>query len=127
MNPLMIIRNKLRYLNATNIFRRIFGTITICPYKDHGIWMFSDDATGLYEEPFIEGIPEIIEFAIEKAGIKFAEEGFKLTFSKWPYPGYQGILRLAEDRKPGEGQWYTFSYDDKTMWGWLCPAMYCYF
>ena len=97
----------------------------IYPYKKDGTWMFDDEATGLREEPFIAGIPEIIEFATAKAGINNPETGFKLLFSATPFPGYQAILRLERDREENFGNWYRLEGTEMT--GWLCPALFKYF
>jgi hypothetical protein len=98
----------------------------IYPYRKNGTWMFDDAATGLREEPFISGIPEIIEFATAQAGIKNPEDGFKLLFSATPFPGYQAILRLAQWRAEDcGGNWYQL--EGTELEGWLCPALFKYF
>jgi hypothetical protein len=41
------------------------------PYQWNGIWVFDDPWVGLQQEPFVSGMPEIIELAvreISKAG-----------------------------------------------------------
>jgi hypothetical protein len=88
--------------------------------------MFDDSTTGLLQEPFIAGIPEIIEYATAKEGIENPQDGFTLLFSATPFPGHQAILRLAPWR--GEdcgGNWYQLEGTDLT--GWLCPALFKYF
>lgn len=97
----------------------------IFPYRKNGTWMFDDETAGLRGEPFIAGMPEILEYAITKAGIKNAETGFRLLFSTIPFPGYQNILKLAQPREQYIGHWYDL--EDSNLSGWICPAMYCYF
>lgn len=99
---------------------RIF---TIAPYWDAatGTWVFDDERVGLKAEPFVAGIPEMIDALV--GGIPDARRGFRLLFSARPFPGYQRKLRrLGEEM---EGYWYAS--DDPPGEGWLCPALYCYF
>lgn len=86
------------------------------PYCKNGTWMFDDAGAGLREEPFIAGIPEIIEFAAAKAGIENPKNGFRLLFSATPFPGYQAILRLADELGGGGGKIYQL--DGTDMQGW---------
>jgi hypothetical protein len=99
--------------------------MVIHPYNKSGIWMFDDEATGLREEPFIAGIPEIIEFTTAKAEIKNPESGFTLMFSATPYPGHQAILRLTHKPEEFGGNWYRL--EGTELDGWLCPALFKYF
>ena len=69
--------------------------MVINPYKDKGMWVFDDDATGLVKEPFVAGIPEMIEGLLEETNIENGEEGFILIFSSDSFPGFQ--LRLVKD------------------------------
>ena len=99
------------------------------PYLANGMWVFDDEATGLVREPFVHGIPEIIEDALENAEIPIEEaaKGFQLVFSKNHFPGAQVILhRNHGDRfnETNEGNWYTTT-DGRE--GWLCPALFHYF
>ena len=38
------------------------------PYKWEGMWVFDDDRTGLVREPFVAGVPEILEALLVQAG-----------------------------------------------------------
>jgi hypothetical protein len=93
----------------------------IFPYRRNGVWMFDDAATGLSQEPFVAGIPEIIEDLV--ATIPGADEGFTLFFSERPFPGHQVTLEWA--REEIGGNWYRVS--GTQMEGWLCPALLRYF
>ena len=95
----------------------------IFPYQREGVWMFDDAAVGLVQEPFVCGIPSMLEELV--AGIEGAQEGFALFFSDQPFPGY----RLKVDRSEPEagGTWYKLSMDGKEIDGWLCPALFRYF
>ncbi len=93
----------------------------IAPYRYEGTWVFDDPDVGLEREPFVSGIPEMIEYLVDE--IPNAEEGFRLLFSERPFPGYQQVLLW--DREEFEGHWYRT--EDPPMEGWLCPALLRYF
>jgi hypothetical protein len=93
----------------------------IFPYRDRGTWMFDDPAVGLVREPFVAGIPEMIDVLV--AGIPDASRGFKLLFSSNPFPGHTvEVDRVSEETG---GAWYRWAVHDRQ--GWLCPALLKYF
>jgi hypothetical protein len=97
--------------------------MVIAPYwlDEVGTWVFDDPATDLKQEPFVEGIPEMIDDLV--AGVPHARSGFRLLFSAAPFPGFQRkITRLRQDFS---GWWYA-SNEPKAE-GWLCPALFRYF
>ena len=59
----------------------------IFPYKHEEIWVFDDEATGLVKEPFVSGMPQILD--ILSQDISDSNKGFALLFSPAPFPGYQ--------------------------------------
>lgn len=83
--------------------------------------MFDDPAVGLSGEPFVAGVPEIIEQAV--AHIPNAEQGFNLIFSTQPFPG--ATIELRRVREEYGGNWYEWA--GRGMEGWLCPALFKYF
>jgi len=91
------------------------------PYKQNGVWMFDDSATGLCREPFVLGVGEILDKAT--ASVPKAESGFKLFFSATPFPGH--TVKLEWRREESGGNWYFCSQFG--MEGWLCPALFKYF
>ena len=93
----------------------------IAPYWSHGTWVFDDPDRGLTAEPFVAGVPEMIDLMVED--IPGARKGFRLLFSPAPFPGYQKAFQL--DREEFGGNWYRC--DDPRMEGWLCPALFKYF
>ena len=95
--------------------------MVIAPYRYHGTWVFDDPATGLIREPFVAGVPEMIDKMV--AGIPNADRGFRLTFSAQPFPGHQ--KKLTWLRGNSTGNWYR--QDDPPMEGWICPAMFRYY
>ncbi len=95
--------------------------MVIHPYRDRGDWVFDDEAAGLKREPFVFGVPEMIdEFVSDIPG---AKHGFKLYFSEFRFPGYQASLTWI--REEYEGNWYR--WDATGQEGWLCPALFRYF
>jgi hypothetical protein len=93
----------------------------IFPYLKNGVWMFDDDAVGLKQEPFVMGIPEMINSLV--AEIPGADDGFALYFSESPFPGFQ--VKLDWIKEEYEGNWYLLDGTDQE--GWLCPALFNYF
>ena len=93
----------------------------ISPYWHHGTWVFDDPARDLRQEPFVAGVPAMIDQLV--AGLPNARKGFRLIFSDQPFPGYQRAFTLT--RGEYSGSWYRC--DDPPMEGWLCPALFKYF
>jgi len=90
-------------------------------YRHCSTWAFTDPAKGLQDEPFVAGIPEIIDFFIEEYGNK-TQKTHRITFSASDFPGSHG--KLIKKESEAGGAWY--SYKDQ-MEGWLCPATLHYF
>ena len=93
----------------------------IKPYKWNGMWVFDDPDVDLIKEPFVSGIPDIIEEATKQ--IPEAEKGFRAIFSAKPFPGYDVELELI--REEMGGNWYRWAKTGEE--GWLCPALFKYF
>jgi hypothetical protein len=97
--------------------------MSIAPYwlAEAGTWVFDDPSAGLQQEPFVSGVPEMIEYLVKD--IPGARHGFQLLFSAAPFPGYQ--KRLVWTREEMGGNWYALN--DPPLEGWLCPALFRYF
>lgn len=95
--------------------------MVIFPYRHHQTWVFDDEIAGLVQEPFVSGVPEMIDVLVKD--LKSVDEGFKLLFSPQPFPGYQAELIWL--REEYNGNWYR--WEEKNMEGWLCPALFKYF
>ena len=95
--------------------------MVIAPYRWEGMWVFDDPSVGLLREPFVSGVPEMIDPVV--ADLPDAERGFRLIFSAAPFPGYQ--MRLEWLREDFGGNWYR--WPERAMEGWLCPALFKYF
>jgi len=95
--------------------------MVIEPYRHAGTWVFDDPRVGLVQEPFVSGIPEMIDILVRD--LPDASAGFRLLFAAAPFPGYS--LKLDWRRGEYEGNWYHApAYG---MEGWLCPALFKYF
>ena len=79
--------------------------MVIAPYwlEEVGTWVFDDPAAGLCQEPFVSGVPEMIDFLVKN--IPNGRAGFRLLFSAAPFPGYQ--KRLTWKREEMGGNWYA--------------------
>ncbi|MGA2257637.1 MAG: hypothetical protein ABSG53_23490 [Thermoguttaceae bacterium] len=54
--------------------------MVIAPYwvNDLGVWVFDDPKVGLEQEPFVSGVPEMIDFLVKD--IPKAKSGFRMLF-----------------------------------------------
>ncbi|MGO9107700.1 MAG: hypothetical protein ACLP9L_00575 [Thermoguttaceae bacterium] len=90
----------------------------IAPYwvDDLSAWVFDDPKVSLEQEPFVSGVPEMIDFLVKD--IPNARSGFRKLFSAAPFPGYQ--RNLVWRREKMDGNWYTT--DDPPMEGSARPC-----
>ncbi len=95
--------------------------MVITPYWHSGTWVFDDPEVGLKREPFVAGVPEMIDVLVED--IPDAKDGFRLLFSSNPFPDHQ--KKLTWLRGDSGGNYYKL--DDPPMEGWICPAMFRYY
>src|SRR3954467_11670817 len=95
----------------------------IKPYWWEGTWVFDDASVGLTREPFVAGIPEMINLLVQD--IPNARKGFRLLFSPTPFPGHQAAFHRV--RPDVSGTWYRTAPPWPSMEGWLCPALFKYF
>src|SRR4051812_48395546 len=64
--------------------------MVIAPYWYNGTWVFDDPAVGLRREPFVAGVPEMIDVLVKD--VHDSKDGFRLLFSATPFPGHQKTL-----------------------------------
>jgi hypothetical protein len=91
------------------------------PYRYAGTWVFDDRQAGLRREPFVAGVPEMIDYLVRD--IPGATNGFRMLFSAQPFPGYQ--KKLTWLRGDMGGNYYRM--EEPAMEGWICPAMFRYY
>gem|GEM_PF-230780 len=109
------------YLTPLGLHRPANSIVVLTPYRYGGTWVFDDASVGLYREPFVSGIPEMMDEMVKD--IPDAEQGFRLLFSTRPFPGY--THKLVWRRGDESGNWYYSEQHQKE--GWLCPALFQYY
>lgn len=109
------------YFGWSRLYRPTNSIMVLMPYRYADTWVFDDSAAGLHREPFVGGIPEMIDELVKD--IPDAHQGFRLFFSSQPFPGY--THKLVWRRSDGNGNWYYSETLQKE--GWLCPALFKYF
>lgn len=92
--------------------------LLIQPYRHAGTWVFDDPLRGLSREPFVSGIPQMIDAMV--TNIPAAKDGFRLLFSAQPFPGASHTMERRDAYT--EGYWYYCPELNST--GWLCQAMF---
>ena len=102
------------------LYRPSNSLMIIVPYQYGGTWVFDDSAAGLKREPFVAGIPEMMNHLVRD--IPAATNGFRMLFSTQPFPDYQ--KKLTWLRPEGVG---NIRMEDPPMEGWLCPALFRYY
>ena len=96
--------------------------LDIYPYKYKNTWVFDDERVGLVREPFVLGVPEMLDHLVSR--ISNAKHGFRLIFSASPFPQYsQELCKMGED---SGGNWYKMQ-NYQHIEGWFCSALYKYF
>ncbi|QEH37774.1 hypothetical protein OJF2_63650 [Aquisphaera giovannonii] len=95
--------------------------MVVAPYWYNGTWVFDDPAVGLRREPFVAGVPEMIDVLVKD--IPGAKDGFRLLFSANPFPGHQKTLTWLR----GDSQGNFYRLEGTSMEGWICPAMFRYY
>ena len=95
--------------------------LVIQPYRHAGTWVFDDPLRGLTREPFVSGIPQMIDAMV--TNIPTAADGFRLLFSAQPFPGASHTMERRDSY--AAGYWYYCPELNST--GWLCQAMFRYF
>ena len=96
--------------------------LDVYPYKYRGTWVFDDERVGLYREPFVLGVPEMIDLLVKD--VPNAKKGFRMTFSVFPFPDF--AQHIKKTREEFNGNWYKMT-ETPYIEGWLCPALFKYF
>ena len=105
--------------------------MVIRPYRHLGTWVFDDPDVGLVREPFVAGVPEILDKLLRAKGLleQADKDGFRLTFSAVAFPGCDIFAEWV--RAEAGGNWYLVrsfaGLGESDSEGWLCPAMFKYF
>lgn len=99
----------------------------IRPDRKSGFWAFDDPGVGLRREALVAGMPEILVWLAEQAGVSNPEDGFTLLFSAQQFPGADVLARRIGPDGGDRGNTYEIQTPRGPMQGWLCPALYKYF
>jgi hypothetical protein len=62
----------------------------LCRLAYQHTWVFDDERVGLVREPFVSGIPEMMDTLVQN--IPISDRGCKLLLSAHLFPGYQTEL-----------------------------------
>jgi hypothetical protein len=68
-----------------SVMRRATAIHVIHPYRCNGMWVFDDPEVGLVREPFVAGMPEIIDYLVRD--IPDAHLGFNMLWSTGRFLG----------------------------------------
>lgn len=94
--------------------------------NDGPAWCFDDPSRGIENEPFVEGIDEII--SLMTINLPDPGRGFDLLVSEKPFPGHTDRLRHMFSRAGGEVYLWDRSISSSAGFlGWLCPVFNRYF
>ena len=88
-------------------------------FKENGVWMFNDEEIGLFKEPFVSSMGDIIEMFVD------GRDKFKAFISHSPI--HQGTLILQRIEDGMDGLYRIYDNDPSSVIGWLCPALLKYF
>ena len=94
---------------------------SIRPYRYQNESVFDDERVDLVREPFVMGIPQIIDRAVQH--LPDPQNGFSVLFNDTGLSGADIIL-IKQDEEAG-GNWYAC--EQTGLRGWLCPARYRYY
>jgi hypothetical protein len=110
------------YVSDRDLTQRPSNSLMVIePYWDSGTWVFDDEQAGLRKEPFVEGVPEMIDHMVRD--IPNARQGCRVTFSGAEFPGWQYKLTWVKQEAGGN----IYRLDRPRMQGWMCPALFKYF
>jgi hypothetical protein len=109
------------FFQPLGVYRSANSLMVIMPYRHAGTWVFDDAAVGLRQEPFVAGIPEMMDAMVKD--IPDADKGFRLLFSSQRFPGH--TQKLIWRRGDKTGNWYWSEAYQKE--GWLCPGLFKYY
>jgi hypothetical protein len=86
--------------------------------KQGKLWVFDDQEKKIKNEPFVSGIPDMINV--------FTGEALEadLIFSKQEFPESSQVELVKLEHG---GAWYSGSLLGQDYRGWICPVLYKYF
>lgn len=101
-------------------------------YRHAGTWCFTDPERDLLHEPFVLGIPDMINTIIKDKYHTLENTKYRVTFAATAFPKTKFYLLQHSDE--AQGYWYSLQKvgelvesSDKAEKGWLCPATLKFF
>lgn len=92
-------------------------------YKENGIWIFDDESKSIFEEPFVGGTSEIIDYILkERESWNGSHRCIEMVFSDHKESDDMVQFQKIEDLPDN---WAKYEY--KGMEGLLCPLTLQYF
>jgi len=100
-------------------------------HKSYQEWCFDIPIVGIEDEPFVEGIPEIIEYHLgksnktssaKKTGVTVLFSGAATKPKEFTNGNY---FKLVKTKEENGGGWYKEPVSRYE--GWLCPNLYQFF
>jgi hypothetical protein len=86
-------------------------------YRGGYTWFFDRPDLGVFQEPFVNGMPQIISSIYEKQnGTVQHDSRIVITFSENQFPGAEALELIKEECN---GAWYRYGERE----GWLCPVL----
>ena len=86
-------------------------------YKLAGEWYMDDQVKGIFMEPLVRGVPDIIEFLVRK------RDRLNVGFSS--HRKHSLDVNLIKGHFDDGGCWYQL--EGTELKGWLCPILLRYF
>lgn len=116
----LVVRKLKKFLGNEEKLRRRIWTIFV-RNKD-GDWVFDYPSLGIIDEPFVEGIPQIIEHHLKKMNLLATarQEGFVVQFTVDGKLSHTD-LKLELEEEDAEGG--HFIDNSSGLRGWLCPDL----
>jgi len=92
-------------------------------FKKAGFWMFNDKSKSIFEEPFVGGTSEVIDYILKERKIwNGAHRGIEMVFSDHKESDDMVQFQKIEDLPDN---WAKYEYNG--MEGLLCPVTLRYF
>lgn len=116
----MIVLAAVAFVGEHKLLSAGNALLVIEPYRTGKGWAFDEPRVGLKAEPFVLGVPEMIDRL--SSNVPGADKRVRLIFSQNPFPG---AVQLDRRNEENGGNWYYWK--DHDMTGWLCPALFKFF
>lgn len=109
-------------------FEPVEGAFVIFPYYDPVVdmWVFDDALHGLFGEPLVEGIDDMLDLIVDQFGYKKRRAAIAFSNSELKNP-FAKLSLVGPCGKDGRVSGNDYIWEERDMKGWLCPALYNYY